>query len=108
MAVVNRFDVYLINLDSSPSDDAKNTRPGVVLSPDEVNRNLEHVIIAPIASTNAKYPTRVPVEFLNSERFVILDHIRTVEKTRLVKKIGEINGATQDAILARLGELFAR
>ena len=80
--MVNRFDVFLINLDAVPSDDAKNTRPGVILSPDEMNHHVDHVIIAPIASTNAKYPTRVPVEFLSSERMVILDQIRTVDKQR--------------------------
>ena len=108
MAVVNRFDVFLVNLDSTPSDAAKNTRPGVVVSPDEVNRNIDHVLIAPLATTNARYPTRVPVEFLNSERSVILDQIRTVDKVRLVKKIGEINEASRDSILDRLSELFAK
>jgi mRNA interferase MazF len=108
MAMVSRFEVFLINLDASLSDDAKNTRPGVVVSPDELNRNVDHVIIAPLASTNAKYPTRVAVEFLNSERFVILDQLRTVDKARLVKKIGEINGSSQDAIIDRLTELFAK
>ncbi len=108
MAVVNRFDVYLVNLDLSPSGDAKNTRPGVVLSPDEVNRNLDHVVIAPLASTNARYPTRVAVEFLNGERFVILDQIRAVDKKRLVKKIGEISEHSHDSILDRLCEMFAK
>jgi mRNA interferase MazF len=108
MAMVKRFDVFLVNLDSSPSGDAKNTRPGVVISPDEVNRNVAHVLIAPIASTNAKYPTRVAVDFLNSERFVILDQIRAVDKVRLVKKIGEIAGPAQIAIVERLTEMFAK
>jgi mRNA interferase MazF len=108
MAMVSRFDVFLVNLDASPTGDAKNTRPGVVISPDELNRNLDHVIIAPIASTNARYPTRVSVEFLNSERFVILDQIRTVDKARLVKKIGEISESSHAAILERLVELFAK
>ena len=108
MAMVNRFDVFLVNLDAMPSEDAKNTRPAVVISPDELNRNVDHVIIAPIASTNAKYPTRVAVEFLNSPRFVILDQIRTVDKTRLVKKIGEIGDAAQGPVLDRLAELFAK
>src|SRR6478672_12447298 len=108
MAVVNRFDVYLVNLDPTPSDSAKNTRPGVVVSPDEVNRNVGHVLIAPLGTTKTKYPTRVPVEFLNSERSVILDQLRTVDKTRLVKKIGEIGEASRDLILDRLGELFAK
>ena len=106
--MVNRFEVYLVNLDPAPSDDAKNTRPGVVVSPNEMNRNVDHVIIAPLASTNARYPTRVPVEFLNGERMVILDQIRTVDKDRLVKKIGEIGESAQDAIIDRLCELFAK
>ena len=106
--MVSRFDVFLVNLDATLSNDAKNTRPGVVVSPDELNRNVDHVIIAPIGSTNAKYPTRVAVEFLNSERYVILDQIRTVDKARLVKKIGEIGESSHSSILDRLGELFAK
>jgi mRNA interferase MazF len=108
MAVVNRFDVFLVNLDPTPSDAAKNTRPGVVISPNEMNRNVDHVLIAPLATTNAQYPTRVAVEFLNSERSVILDQLRTVDKTRLVKKIGEISETSEGAILDRLSELFAK
>lgn len=105
--MVNRFDVFLINLDPATSDDPKNSRPAVVISPDELNLNIEHVMIAPLSSTNAAYPTRVPVSFLNSERHVILDQIRTVSKDRLVKKIGEIGTDTQAAILEKLQELFA-
>ncbi len=105
--MVSRFDVYLINLDDRLTGDPKNTRPAVIVSPDELNRNIETVIIAPIASTNARYPTRVCVNFLNAERFVILDQIRAVEKPRLVKKIGEIDRPWQDQITSRLQELFA-
>ncbi len=105
--MVNRFDVFLINLDLETSDDPKNSRPAVVISPNELNRNVGHVIIAPLSSTNATYPTRVPVNFLNSERHVILDQIRTVDKNRLVKKIGELDKATRIAILEKLQELFA-
>ena len=105
--MVNRFDVYLINLDENPSKDAKNTRPAVVISPDELNRNLTTVIVAPISSTNAKYPTRVPVDFLNSPRFVILDQIRSVDAERLVKKVGELDQESGSRITERLLELFA-
>jgi mRNA interferase MazF len=108
MAMVNQFEVYLVNLDIASSTDPKNTRPGVVISPNEVNANLGHVIIAPLASTNAKYPTRVPVEFLNAERFVILDQMRAVDKDRLVKKVGEIAEVSHAVILDRLCELFAK
>ena len=105
--MVNRFDVYLINLDENPSKDAKNTRPAVVISPDELNRNLTTVIVTPISSTNAKYPTRVPVDFLNSPRFVILDQIRSVDAERLVKKVGELDQESRSRITERLLELFA-
>ena len=105
--MVNRFDVYLINLDERPSPDAKNTRPAVVISPDELNGNISSVIVAPVASTNANYPTRVPVDFLNSPRFVILDQMQTVDKRRLFKKIGGLEKEAQLAITERLLELFA-
>ena len=108
MAMVKRFDVYLVNLDERPSKDAKNTRPAVVISPNELNQNLSSVIVAPVSSTNAKYPTRVPVDFLNSARFVILDQIQTVDNHRLVKKIGELEKPAQDAVADRLLELFAK
>lgn len=104
---VRRFDVYLINLDDAVTDDPKNTRPGVVVSPDELNRNLEHVLIAPLASTKARYPTRVPTEFLNEERFVILDQLRSVDRSRLVKRIGELEADAAAATLELLAEMFA-
>lgn len=105
--MVNRFDVFLINLDPSPSSDAKNTRPAVVISPNEINHNIHSVIIAPLSGSQTRYPTRVAVNFLNNHRFVVLDQIRTVEKVRLVKKIGEIDSAERPQILSTLAELFA-
>lgn len=105
--MVKRFEVYLVNLDPQPSEDAKNTRPCVILSPDEINRNLENVIIAPLSSTKVQYPTRVPAEFLNNQRFVVLDQMRAVDKNRLVKKIGEVGKSTQTELLDRLNEIFA-
>ena len=106
--MVGRFDVYLVNLDAEPSDDAKNTRPCVVISPDEMNHNISNAIIAPLSSSATTYPTRVPVRFLNNERLVVLDQIRTVDNIRLVKKIGEIDAAERGAILKCLGEMFAQ
>ena len=105
--MVDRFDVYLVNLDAEPSNDAKNTRPCVVVSPNEMNHNIQNVIIAPLSSVSAKYPTRITVDFLNNERTIVLDQIRTVDTVRLVKKIGEIDKAAQKATLERLQEFFA-
>ena len=105
--MVERFDVFLVNLDPQPSADPKNTRPCVIISPDELNRNLENVIVASLSSTELRYPTRVLVNFLNAERSVILDQIRTVDKQRLVKKIGSIGKDAQNETIKLLQELFA-
>ena len=105
--MVKRFEVYLVNLDLHHSKDAKNTRPCLVISPDEINQNLETVIIAPLSATKVKYPTRVAVDFLNNERFVILDQIMTVDKIRLVKKIGEISEPAAKKTLEIMSEMFA-
>lgn len=105
--MVDRFDVYLVNLDAEPSNNAKNTRPCVVVSPNEMNHNIQNVIIAPLSSVGTNYPTRIPVNFLNNERAIVLDQIRTVDNIRLVKKIGEIDKNERDGILKCLAELFA-
>lgn len=105
--MVKRFEVYLVNLDAEPSDDPRNTRPCVIVSPDEMNRNIAHVIIAPLTSTDKKYPTRVETNFLNGTRAIVLDQIRTVDQVRLVKKIGEIQGTAKKATLEKLQEMFA-
>jgi mRNA interferase MazF len=104
--MVDRFDVYLVNLDEEVTKNARNTRPCVVISPDEMNRHLRSVIVAPLSSTNAKYPTRIQINFLNSERSIVLDQIRTVDTDRLVKKIGSIESSAQKETLDRLKEMF--
>ena len=105
--MVKRFEVYLVNLDDEPSKDPKNTRPAVIVSPDEMNKNIGHVIIAPISSPSGKYPTHVAVELLNNEKSIVLDQLRTVDKERLVKKIGDIGKAASSNTLDRLQEMFA-
>jgi mRNA interferase MazF len=105
--MVNRFDIYLLNMDTDASAEARNTRPCVVVSPDELNRHVETAIIAPISTTRAKYPTRVEIEFLNGSRHVVLDQIRTVEKDRLAKKIGELDAAARKRVIDTLIQLFA-
>jgi mRNA interferase MazF len=106
--MVNRFDVYLVNLDAEPSKDAKNTRPCVVISPDEMNRHISSVLIAPLSSSSLAYPTRLTINFLNNERAVVLDQIRAVDKIRLAKRIGSIETVDQTRICERLTELFAQ
>lgn len=105
--MVSRFEVYLVNLDAELSKDPKNTRPAVVISPDEMNRNLSYVVVAPISASQSNYPTRISTELLNNKRSIILDQIRTVDKDRLVKRIGEIDKAAQKQTLDCLQEMFA-
>lgn len=105
--MVKRFDIFLLNLDENHSNDAKNSRPCVIISPDEMNKHIDSVIVAPISSVNRKYPTRILFEFLGKERAVVLDQIKTVEKSRLVKKIGKIEDDIQKQILEILQEMFA-
>ena len=105
--VVNRFDVVLINLDPTVGSEIKKTRPCLVISPDEMNRHIRTVIIAPMTSANKDYPTRVPCRFKKKEGQIVLDQIRTVDKTRLVKKLGVIDANAQLKVISVLQKLFA-
>ncbi|SRR5690606_22073099 len=105
--MVERFDIYLLNLDEEIGKEAKNTRPCVVVSPDEMNRHLTSVIVAPVSTTTDRYPTRVPANVFNSERSIVLDQLRTVDVERLVKRIGSIAKSERKATLERLQEMFA-
>jgi mRNA interferase MazF len=105
--VVKRFDVYLINLDPTVGSEIKKTRPCVIISPDEMNRWIKTVIVAPMTTKGQAYPTRVPCEFQRKEGWVVLDQIRTVDKSRLVKKLGRISKVVQKEVLTTLAEIFA-
>jgi len=105
--VVNRFDVVLINLDPTVGSEIKKTRPCLVISPDEMNRHIRTVIIAPMTSANKDYPTRVSCRFKKKEGQIVLDQIRTVDKTRLVKKLGVIDANAQLKVMSVLQQLFA-
>jgi len=105
--VVNRFEVYLVNLDPTIGSEIKKTRPCLIISPDEMNRYITTVIIAPMTTKGRDYPTRVNLQFQGKEGQIVLDQIRTVDKSRLVRKLGDISQVTQQKVLAVLAELFA-
>lgn len=104
---VRRFDVFLISLDPTVGSEIKKTRPCVVISPDEMNRNIQTVIIAPLTSTIRAYPTRVNISFEEKKGQIVLDQLKTVDKARLIKKIGSINEKIQNKVFSVLHELFA-
>ncbi len=105
--VASRFDVYLIRLDPTEGREIRKTRPFVVVSPDEMNRHIGTVIVAPMTSKGRPYPTRVGVRFRRRAGQIVLDQIRTVDTSRLVKRLGRIDETTARNVLALLSEMSA-
>ena len=105
--VINRFDVFLVNLDPTVGSEIQKTRPCVVISPDEMNRYIATVIIAPMTTKGKVYPTRVVCQFQGKDGQIILDQIRTIDKTRLIEKLGQISQNEQRIVLDTLAEMFA-
>ncbi|MBI2180828.1 MAG: type II toxin-antitoxin system PemK/MazF family toxin [Deltaproteobacteria bacterium] len=105
--VASRFEVYLVRLDPTEGREIRKTRPCLVISPDEMNRHIGTVIVAPMTTQGREYPTRIPVRFQRKSGQIVLDQIRTVDKIRLVKRLGKIDDATAQKVLALLNEIFA-
>lgn len=105
--VVKRFEVYWVNLDPTVGSEIKKTRPCAIISPDEMNRHIATVIVAPMTTKGNAYPTRVSCEFEGKKGQVVLDQLRTVDKKRLAKWLGELEQGTQKQVLAILAEMFA-
>jgi len=105
--VANRFDVFLISLDPTRGSEIRKTRPCLVISPDEMNDHIQTVIVAPMTTKGRQYPSRVPCTFQGKRGQVVLDQIRTVDKTRLVRKLGTISSSVQRKVLDALQEMFA-
>jgi len=103
---VKRFEVYLINLDPSVGHEIKKMRPCLIVSPDEMNKHIKTVIIAPMTTKGRKYPTRINCRFKGKSGQIVLDQIRTVDKIRLTKKLGIINLDTQKKVTSVLSEMF--
>jgi mRNA interferase MazF len=104
---VNRFEVYLVNLDPTVGQEIKKTRPCLVISPDEMNHYISTVIVAPMTTKRRPYPTRVSCRFSGKGGQVVLDQLRTVDRLRLVRKLGRLERKTCMRVLVVLGEMFA-
>ena len=104
---VNRFDVYLTNLDPTVGSEIQKTRPCLIISPDEMNRHIRTVIIAPMTTAGKDYPTRIACQFKKKKGCIVLDQIQTIDKTRLVKKLGTLDPEIQLMVISVLQRLFA-
>ena len=105
---VNRFEVFLVTLDPTVGHEIKKTRPCAVISPNEMNHNIGTVIVAPMTTKGRSYPTRVVCTFQGVEGQIVLDQLRTVDKDRLVKKLGQLSPAISKHVLDVLGEMFQK
>jgi mRNA interferase MazF len=104
---VRAYEVYLVDLDPTKGSEIQKTRPCVIVSPDEMNRHIRTVIIAPMTATQRDYPSRVNLTFQRKQGQVVLDQIRTVDKAQLVRRLGVLPEARAREIAGILQEMFA-
>ena len=88
---IKQYQLVVVNLDPTMGNEMKKTRPCVVISPDEMNRFLQTIVIAPVTSTSKTYPTRIPIKQGKTKGWVVLDQIRTIDRRRIVKAVGSLN-----------------
>jgi mRNA interferase MazF len=88
---IKQYQLVVVNLDPTVGNEMKKTRPCVVISPDEMNRFLQTIVIAPITSASKPYPTRIPIKQGKTKGWVVLDQIRTIDRRRIVKAAGVLN-----------------
>ena len=88
---INQYQIVLVNLDPTIGSEIKKTRPFVVISPNEMNKYLRTIVIAPMTTSSKKYPTRVEIKHDNKIGWIVLDQIRTVDKQRIIKQLGRLS-----------------
>lgn len=101
-----RGEVYLVTLDPTRGREIRKTRPCAVVSPDELNSYLHTVIVAPLTTGGHRYPFRIACRFRRRDGYVVLDQLRTVDTSRLVRRLGQLSGATVSTVLRRLQDMF--
>jgi len=103
---VRRGEVYLVSLDPTLGSEIQKTRPCVVFSPDELNAHLRTYVVAPMTTGEYAYPFRMPCRFQGRDGYVVLDQIRTVDRDRLVRRLGRLRPTTIHGVLNLLQEMF--
>jgi len=106
VVVIERFDVWLVDLNPTRGKEINKTRPCVIVSPNEMAA-LSTVLMAPMTTKGFDFPCRIACDFKGKNGLILLDQIRAVDKSRLVKRLGSVNAKTQQALCACLQEIFA-
>jgi len=103
---INQYQIILVNLDPTIGSKIKKTRPCVVISPNEMNRNLQTVVITPMTTSSKNYPTRVEVKHENKIGWIVIDQIRTIDKQRIIKDLGTLSKPEIKEVKAILKETY--
>jgi len=103
---MRRFEVWLVRLDPTEGAEMRKTRPCVVVSPDELNREIRTVLAAPLTSRGRPYPWRVECVFEGQPGQVALDHLRSMSEARFLRRLGELDTRVCEEVLRRLREMF--
>ena len=105
--MVERFEVHLVNLDPRIGSEIQKTRPCLIISPDEMNRHLRTAIIAPMTTSGRGVPSRVRCRFQSREGWIVLDQIRTVDKLRLLRRLGRLSETRAREVAGMLTQMFS-
>ena len=103
---INQYELVLVNLGPTIGDEMKKTRPCAVISPNEMNKYLQTIVVAPLTSSSKPYPTRVEIKQTKTKGWIVLDQIRTVDRTRIVKKLGNLTTSEIEAVKTVIMETY--
>ena len=103
---VNQYQIILVNLDPTIGSEIKKTRPCVIISPNEMNKYLRTIVIAPMTTSSKSYPTRVEIKHDNKIGWIVLDQIRTIDKQRIIKELGRLSKPEIKELKAILKETY--
>lgn len=104
--MISQYYIVLVNLDPTIGSEIKKTRPCVIISPDEMNHNLNTVVIAPMTSKSHDYPTRVNVMHNKTYGFVVIDQIRTIDKRRIIKRFDKLTANEIKSVKSVIKETY--
>ena len=101
-----QYEIILVNLDPTIGSEMKKTRPAVIISPNEMNKYLNTIVIAPLTSNSKPYPTRVEVKYNKTKGWIVLDQIRTIDRRRIIKKLDHLTDKEIEKVKSIIKETF--
>lgn len=103
---LSQYEIVLVNLDPTVGSELKKTRPCVIISPNEMNKYLQTIVVAPMTTTSKPYPTRIEVRHNKQKGWLVIDQIRTIDRNRIIKILGELNNREIEKVKAIIRETF--